>query len=51
MINPDIIHVLPINDLVEHIDSEECICGPDIEYVGPGWLCSHHSLDGRELNE
>lgn len=50
------IHVEPINDLIEHEDSEDCLCGPDIECVpnpnGPdGWLITHHSLDGREYLE
>jgi hypothetical protein len=46
------IHVVPVNDLVEHEDSEDCVCGPDVEFVEPhGWLVSHHSLDGREESE
>ena len=50
------IHVEPVGDLIEHEDSEECPCGPDIECVpnphGPdGWLVTHHSLDGRERFE
>ncbi len=49
------IHVLPVNDLVEHDSSgEQCVCGPHVEAVfrddgTNGWLVSHHSLDGREL--
>ena len=47
------VHVLPVNDLIEH-DSEhfdECVCGPDVEYVEGGKVVTHHSLDGRELLE
>jgi hypothetical protein len=48
------IHVEPINDLIEHED-DDCPCGPDVEAVfrddgSNGWLITHHSLDGRELN-
>jgi hypothetical protein len=49
------VHVLPVNDLVDHED-HGCICGPDVEAVfrddgSNGWLVSHHSLDGREKDE
>ena len=49
-------HVLPINDLIDHTDSENCICGPTIEPIQHGdgtidWLVVHHSLDGRENHE
>ena len=54
----DTYHVVPVDDLIEHDSSGvmDCICGPDIEPVERddgsfGWLVSHHSLDGRELNE
>ncbi len=49
-----IIHVLPLNDLIEHEESEDCPCGPDVELVSAlndGWVVSHHSLDGREESE
>jgi hypothetical protein len=52
-----IVHCYPADDLVEHnTDSEDCVCGPDIEPVfrddgSNGWLISHHSLDGREQRE
>lgn len=56
--NPDIIHVYPVNDLVEHDTSEggDCPCGPRTEPVkredgSMGWLVTHHSLDGREQQE
>lgn len=51
-------HVLPVNDLIEHDNSGaiECPCGPTTEPVPRpdgsfGWLVTHHSLDGRELSE
>ena len=46
------IHVLPIDDLVEHEDvGDGCVCGPDVEYLDEGKLVKHHSLDGRERYE
>lgn len=55
--NSDVVHVLPLNDLIEHDESEDCVCGPECEMVIAedgsiaGWLYSHASLDGRELYE
>ena len=42
--------VVPEEDLVHHVSlSENCICGPAIEFEN-GWLIlTHASLDGREL--
>lgn len=52
----NVVHVVPIGDLVEH-NHNECVCGPSVERVerddgSDGWLYTHHhSLDGRELKE
>jgi len=48
------VHVVPINDLIDHVP--DCICGPKTEPVPGkdgsfGWLTTHHSLDGREAHE
>lgn len=49
----DVIHISPINDLVEHkLEGEDCVCGPDVEPVmrsdgSNGWIVRHHQLDGR----
>lgn len=53
---PDGAHVLPLGDVVEHVRSDDCVCGPYPELGervagGTGWLVIHHSLDGRELAE
>lgn len=55
---PPTIHVLPVDDLVEHDSSGQvdCVCGPTTEPVKAddgyvGWLVSHHALDGREDGE
>ena len=47
------LHVEPVNDLVEHMDFDDCVCGPTVEPVprddgSMGWLVIHHALDGRE---
>lgn len=49
------VHVLPVNDLIEHED-DDCICGPTTEAVpcddgSFGWVVVHASLDGREAQE
>ena len=50
------LHVLPVDDLIDHTDSEDCICGPTINPLQQDdgtidWLVVHHSLDGRENHE
>jgi hypothetical protein len=50
------VHVLPVNDLIDHDDvGDDCVCGPAVEHVpsdtGDGWLITHNSLDGREKDE
>jgi hypothetical protein len=45
-------HVLPTNDLIEHErPGDDCLCGPDVEFVENGVVMVHHSLDGRELHD
>ena len=49
-------HVIPINDLIDHELTDDCVCGPTAEAVkrddgSVGWLITHHSLDGREQHE
>ena len=53
------ISVLPVNDVLEHDQTLDCICGPDVEWIDPetgdtypsGPFVLHHSLDGREAKE
>jgi len=51
------VHTYPVNDLIDHeLAGDDCVCGPLVEPVmrsdgSNGWLITHHSLDGRELNE
>lgn len=50
-------HVLPLNDLREHVEQRSCWCEPRSETirVGAGLrtaiLVTHNALDGRELVE
>ena len=45
---PDEMHIVPGNDLIEHTESEECVCGPALTDIGDGQMYIHSSLDGRE---
>lgn len=53
---PNVMHVFPLDDLIEHDHSAaggDCPCGPTVQPVrhadgSVGWLTVHHSLDGRE---
>jgi hypothetical protein len=53
------VHVMPVEDIVDHHESQECLCGPRIEWLDPdtgepyedGPVVIHNSLDGRELRE
>jgi len=49
-------HVIPVDDLVEHVEDGGCVCGPDpqrhITDSGlPFTQWVHASLDGREHAE
>lgn len=43
------VHTIPLDDLIDHEVSDDCVCGPDVEFVSGGLIIVHHSLDGREL--
>ena len=55
--DPNVVHVLPTNDLMAHENvGDQCACGPTAEPVkrddgSMGWVMVHHSLDGRENRE
>lgn len=49
-------HTVPENDLIGHVLTEDCICGPTVLPVEAkdgsiGWVYSHYSLDNREEYE
>lgn len=46
-------HVLPVDDLVEHTSTDDCVCGPQVVPVERpdgtiGWVTVHMALDGRQ---
>lgn len=45
------VHVLPVDDLIVHPADDDCVCGPDVEFVEGGAVITHHALDGREHGE
>lgn len=48
----DVIHVLPVNDLINHFESGTwCWCQPRIEIEENGIVVVHNSADKRELRE
>ena len=47
------IHVVPINDAIEHVESPTCWCQPtktSEDELGAA-VYVHHSADGREADE
>lgn len=50
--NKEKYHVLPIDDLLKHEESENCQCQPKIEVQESGDLIViHNAFDGRDLVE
>jgi len=47
----DDVHVMPVDDLVAHLDARGCWCVPEIQQVGLCAIVVHHSADGREEDE
>ena len=48
----DDIHVMPVNDLMEHTnDDSECPCKPKVIVEGANLIYVHNSWDKRELTE
>ena len=45
------VHVIPVNDAIEHETWSECWCQPTREEHNGGVLYIHHSADGREADE
>jgi hypothetical protein len=56
-VEPDELHIVPQNDLIDHDASVECICGPVVDRVLDAYLSEglkiilHMALDGREFIE
>lgn len=47
----EIVHVIPLNDLVPHVCDEECPCLPRTEKAGAGIVVIHNAWDLREIEE
>jgi len=45
------IHVLPLEDIKDHIESDLCECNPKVIYIEGEKIIIHHSYDGREFLE
>lgn len=45
------INVLPINDLMEHIEDSTCKCNPKVVFENGEMIVIHNSYDKRELVE
>jgi hypothetical protein len=43
-----ILHIIPINDLIEHEENSKCQCNPTAEVIENGYiLITHNAKDGR----
>lgn len=42
------IHVLPVNDTIEHLELRQCWCRPRIDEGTGAVVVIHNSADGRE---
>lgn len=45
------VNVIPLDDLIEHEESLQCCCNPEVRIVEDGLLIIHASLDRREVFE
>ena len=45
------IHVLPVNDIKEHVEETTCPCEPEVIVVNGEMIIAHNAYDGRELLE
>jgi len=45
------IHILPIDDLREHVELRQCPCRPRVDDVEGTAIVVHNSYDGREYFE
>ena len=50
--NPiDRIHIIPIDDIIEHETSKDCPCQPSIDIDDYDVIFMHHAFDNREIIE
>ena len=51
-LRPETYHVVPLHDLLEHVERVDCWCGPTVSTdLGYARVLVHHSADGRERRE
>lgn len=44
----DTLHLVPVDDAVEHELATDCVCGPAVDILGESdLLVAHWALDGR----
>lgn len=41
-------HILPINDIKDHVEQSTCPCEPEVVVEGGDLIIVHNSWDGRE---
>lgn len=45
----DVLMLIPVDDLIGHEQSADCVCGPLVEPLGAiDLFVGHYALDGRE---
>ncbi len=45
------IHIIPLNDLYNHVESMVCSCYPKVQYNRNGRVITHNAHDVREFYE
>jgi hypothetical protein len=45
------LHVLPLNDVAEHVLDTTCPCGCQVDFEKANAVITHSSFDGREWQE
>lgn len=44
-----LVHVLPVNDVLEHLELRQCWCRPNVvTFPDRAVIVVHHAADGRE---
>lgn len=43
-----IFHIIPENDLIEHVEDTTCECFPKVDFEDGNMIVIHNAYDGRE---
>lgn len=47
-VNAEVMHLIPVADLVGHERGQDCVCGPYIEHLAQqDYVAVHYALDAR----